>query len=112
MRIDDGRLAAPVAKAITKRRLACGLTQEQVAERLEIGTEAVSRMERGAVLPSLLRLLELADIYDCQVAELLLEVSPRPGDQAEMLTKMLDRLSDSDRALVMGVVEQLVDRLA
>lgn len=112
MRIDDGRLAAAVAKAITKRRLACGLTQEQVAERLEIGTEAVSRMERGAVLPSLLRLLELADIYDCQVAELLLEVSPRPGDQAEMLTKMLDRLSDSDRALVMGVVEQLVDRLA
>lgn len=111
MRIDDDRLAADVAKAITKRRLACGLTQEQVAERLEIGTEAVSRMERGAVLPSLLRLLELAEIYDCQVAELLLEVSPRPGDQAEMLTKMLDRLSDSDRTLVMGVVEQLVDRL-
>lgn len=111
MRIDNDWLAAAVAKAITKRRLACGLTQEQVAERLEIGTEAVSRMERGTVLPSLLRLLELAEIYDCQVAELLLEASPRSSDQAEMLAKMLDRLSDTDRALVMGVVEQLVDRL-
>jgi DNA-binding XRE family transcriptional regulator len=53
-------LALSVGKAIAARRQDAGLTQEQVAEQLKIGNEAVSRMERGLVMPTVARLLELA----------------------------------------------------
>jgi transcriptional regulator with XRE-family HTH domain len=55
-------LALSVGKAIAARRQDAGLTQEQVAEQLKIGNEAVSRMERGLVMPTVARLLELATV--------------------------------------------------
>ena len=53
-------LAQSVGKAIARQRLQSGLTQEAVAEHLGIGMEAVSRMERGVVVPTIARLAELA----------------------------------------------------
>lgn len=49
-------LAKSVGKAIGRQRQQAGLTQEQVAEHLDIGMEAVSRMERGLVVPTVVRL--------------------------------------------------------
>ncbi|WP_163571098.1 helix-turn-helix domain-containing protein, partial [Klebsiella pneumoniae] len=60
---DMDRLADMVGRAIARNRIASNLTQEQVAERLGIGNEAVSRMERGVVMPTVARLAELADIF-------------------------------------------------
>ncbi|MBV7515889.1 helix-turn-helix domain-containing protein, partial [Pseudomonas sp. PDM25] len=53
-----------VGRAIAKQRSRRGLTQEEVAERLGVGNEAVSRIERGIVMPNIERLLELAGIFD------------------------------------------------
>lgn len=45
--INFEQLAKNVGKAIGRQRNQAGFTQEQVAEHLNIGMEAVSRMERG-----------------------------------------------------------------
>ncbi|MBV7515832.1 helix-turn-helix domain-containing protein, partial [Pseudomonas sp. PDM25] len=58
------KLARRVGQAIAKQRSRSGLTQEEVAERLGVGNEAVSRIERGIVMPNIERLLELAGIFD------------------------------------------------
>lgn len=108
---DTDRLAEVVGRAIAKRRTASGLTQEQVAERLEIGVEAVSRIERGIVMPTVARLVELADIYDCNVADLLTEASTRAGDQAQHLSQLLSKLNSSDRTMIIELVERLAVRL-
>ena len=79
MQIDERELARFVGKAIASRRMAAGLTQEEVAEALKIGNEAVSRMERGTVMPTVGRLVALAEIFSCGVNDLLLEASPRPN---------------------------------
>jgi len=47
MDINQKQLAGMVGRAISKQRIRCGLTQEEVAERLGVGNEAVSRIERG-----------------------------------------------------------------
>ncbi|MNF71472.1 helix-turn-helix protein [compost metagenome] len=86
-------------------------SQEQVAEKLGIGSEAVSRIERGIVMPNIERLVELAGIFGCETADLLTAGSSRPEDQARRLNDLLSTLDTDDRALVMGVVERLVDRL-
>ncbi len=110
--IDEKALMQTVGRAIARHRLACQLTQEDVAERLAIGNEAVSRMERGLVMPTVARLIELATIFGCDTAELLVEVSHRPSDQAKHLSRLLSRLDDADRAMVIEMVERLSDRLA
>ncbi|KVS10280.1 helix-turn-helix domain-containing protein [Burkholderia vietnamiensis] len=96
-------LAVAVGKAIAKQRIASGLTQEDVAEQLGIGLEAVSRMERGVVIPTVVRLFELADIFACDAADLLTDASSRSSDQASHLNRLLSRLSTSDRTLLLEV---------
>ena len=110
--IDQNYLAGVVGQAIAKQRMRTGLTQEQVAERLGIGNEAVSRIERGVVIPNIARLLEFAAIFECGAAELLTEVSPRSDDQARRLYELLSLLDTADRQLVMTVVERLVGHLS
>lgn len=100
-----------VGRAIARQRNRCGLTQEEVAERLGIGNEAVSRIERGVVMPNIERLMELAAIFGCETADLLTEASTRPEDQASRIQYLLSALDHADRQLVMGLVESLAERL-
>ena len=78
MNINHEEINRRIGRAIAQYRQRSGLTQEQVAEKLQIGNEAVSRMERGLIMPNVVRLLELAEIFDCTAAELLAE-HPRPA---------------------------------
>ncbi|MDR5855496.1 helix-turn-helix transcriptional regulator [Caballeronia sp. LZ062] len=88
------------------------LTQEQVAEQLGIGNEAVSRMERGLVMPTVARLMELADIFECDAADFLTGASSRTSDQAKYLAQLLAKLNGHDRATVIEIVERLASRQA
>ena len=108
---EERRLAEAVGRAIAKRRTACGLTQEQVAERLGIGVEAVSRMERGVALPTVVRLAQFADIFECNIAEIVTQTSSWAMDQAAHLAGVLSRLGGADRAMVVEIVETLAARL-
>lgn len=108
---DSKQLAELVGQAIARQRTRCKLSQEQVAERLGIGSEAVSRIERGIVMPNVERLVELATIFGCETADLLTEGSSRPEDQARRLQGLLSTLNSDDRALVLEFVERLVERL-
>ena len=106
------QLAKAVGRAIARQRQQAGLTQEQVAEHLNIGMEAVSRMERGIVVPTVVRLAELAQLFGCELADFLREASNRPIEQGIVLSQQLARLDDADRTLLLETVERLVERLA
>ena len=109
---DLSRLAEAVGRAIARNRISANLTQEQVAEQLGIGNEAVSRIERGLVMPNVARLMELADVFDCDIAELLTEVSSRPSDQAKHLARLFSEVSSKDREMIVEIVERLTARFA
>ncbi len=104
--------AKSIGFTIAKHRQARKLTQEYVAEKLNIGYEAVSRMERGIVIPTVERLIQLAEIFECQVSDLLTESSSRPTDQALHINNLLSKLNETDRILVVELVEKFVNRLA
>jgi transcriptional regulator with XRE-family HTH domain len=95
-----------------RNRVAAGLTQEQVAEQLGIGNEAVSRIERGLVMLNVARLMELADIFDCDIADLLTEVSSSSSDQAKHLARLLSGVASRDREMIVEIVERLTARFA
>lgn len=97
-----------IGRAIAKYRQAVGLTQAELAEILGIGNDAVSRMERGTTVPTVLRLVELAEIFQCEVADLLTETSTRSLDQARRLETLLQELSLSERVECVDLVERMI----
>ena len=100
-----------IGKTIAKYRQQSGFTQEQVAEILEIGNEAVSRMERGIIIPNALRLIELAEIFGCTAADLIGESSPRLSDQSHHIQRMITDLPEADRHLMMHFLNCFTERL-
>ncbi|MGO4416973.1 helix-turn-helix domain-containing protein [Cupriavidus sp. KB_39] len=105
-------LVKAVGQAIALRRTASGLSQEKVAEALGISREAVSRIETGVAVPSIVRLAELAEIFGCGMEELLTDASNREVDQARKILELLEGLSDERREMLMGVIRQLVAGLS
>ncbi len=53
------------------RRKALGLTQQNIADRLDVTNKAVSKWETGECFPETGQLVALADILECTVDELL-----------------------------------------
>ena len=74
---------------LTQARKAAGLTQADVAARLDVSRQAVSRWEGGQSKPSTERLLELARIYDVSLDWLCSDAS-EADDGALLHEKKLD----------------------
>lgn len=64
------RLAVLVGANIAARRKLKGWNQAQFAERLGIGADSLSRMERGLTAPRFSTLEVMAETLDCAVADL------------------------------------------
>lgn len=100
-----------IGQSIGRARQNAGLTQEDVAERLGIGPEAVSRLERGVGSITAERLVVLAEMFGCRSDQLLLGVSSRQDDQAAAISQLLDGLAPADRYFVLENVQRFADFL-
>jgi len=111
-----GSLAARLSRNISGRRHVLGLTQAQLAERLNVDTETLSRFERGRHLPSLATLEKLAEQLQTTIATLLDEPAPQADDDALVMTAWLMALNERDRDFVRDQLKRtchhLEERLA
>ncbi len=107
----EKRLALKMGRAIAVRRQQRQLTQAELAEAIGVEQETISRFERGATLPPLGRLSDVADALSCPLDELLRTGSPRLEDRAQGIARILEKLTEPDRRLVGEIVEQLCARL-
>lgn len=56
---------------IREKRKEKNISQEYVAEQLEVSRQAVSKWETGKSVPSMANLKKLAELYSCDIDELL-----------------------------------------
>ena len=56
-----------IGQQIRKRRLECGITQETIANQLDVNPSHISNIENGRANPSLTVLVKIANILDCSV---------------------------------------------
>ncbi|OPK50400.1 hypothetical protein B5G54_03765, partial [Ralstonia solanacearum] len=96
-----------VGRLIAKKREALNLTQEEMAHRMNLGTEGYARLERGITPVTVSRLVKLADIFQCGVAELVVETSTGITAQAQHIANLMEGLSTSDRDEVLSIVEKV-----
>ena len=64
-------------------RMRCALTQGQVAEKLSLSVQAVSKWECGKNLPDIMLLPEIADLYGVTIDELLRENTDKTVHSAQ-----------------------------
>jgi len=83
-----------VAQNIVKHRKKLGLTQAELAEKINFSDKSVSKWERGEGLPDLETMLQLANLFDTTVDSLTKE------NQAENELKRRKRISDISRKYV------------
>ena len=107
----EKQLALRMGRAIAVRRQQRQFTQAELAEMIEVEQETISRFERGATLPPLGRLADIADALSCPLENLLRSGSPRHEDKAHDIAQMLEGLTGSDRQLVSEIVAQICARL-
>lgn len=62
---------AALGKNIRKKRLEKNISQEYLAEKLDISRQSISKWENGLSEPSKKNLAQLARIFDCELKELI-----------------------------------------
>ena len=108
---DWERFIQAVGRALATERRSAGLSQQQVAERIGVEPESVSRIESGKISPTLQRLRQLAGVYGCSLEALIGRASDQTPDIAKRLAEQLEDLSDADRAFVAQQTEQLIGHI-
>lgn len=68
--------------SLTELRKQSGLSQQELAEALDVSRQAVSRWETGASAPSTEKLIELARLYGVPLDELVNGYAPDVGSAA------------------------------
>lgn len=103
-----------IGKKIRTFRLHAGLTQEKLAEKLEITFQQVQKYERGVTKVNLIKLQEIADILNVPVSAFF-EDSTSPTSQRTELEMVLlqafNKIKDDHlRASVIDIVTGLAKR--
>ena len=95
-------------KLMTLRKKA-GLSQEQLADRLGVTRQSVSKWESGSAVPELVKLIALSDMFGVSVDYLVKDAMEEPEEtereaggvsaaRAERLERKVDDLADSCRS--------------
>lgn len=108
----SNKLGIMLGANIAERRKKLGWTQAELAERIGVDTETVSRFERGSNLPSLQRLEKLADVLKLPLYRLVAASSPRADDQSLILNEWISELTPKDREFALHTLKQLCIHLA
>ena len=77
-----------LAANIQKYRKKCGLTQEELAEKLGVTFQAVSKWENAKSTPDILFLPTMADLFDCSIDDLFSYVSRNNRQETNLMPDM------------------------
>lgn len=105
----DENLSRAIGKAIANKRQLAGFTQAQVAEHIGISDDAISKMERGSIMPTIKRLSEFATLYNCATTDFLTNASPTINDEVRYIINLLNQLDDDERVELVAIIERLVE---
>ncbi len=97
-----------IGKAIARQRKLSGLTQSEVAERLNLSKESVSRMETGVISPTLARMFQFCDLFQCTIGEFFWLEEEDEAKQVVIMMNLMRRLSPKQRRVIVDFVRDIV----
>lgn len=89
-----------------------GLTQEKLAENVDVGTTHISHIETGNTIPSLQLIINIANILECTLDELFFdEIKQVDRLYDKEFGKYLQGCSDKEIKIITSMVKNLADEL-
>ena len=93
---------------LKKQRKRNHMTQEVVAEKADITTVYLSKIENGKVHPTLDTLSTICHILDCDLGRILLDSSSESTSyQTEKVVQIFNACSPSVKPIALNLLEQL-----
>lgn len=95
-----------IARRIKTARKLAGLTQEQLAEQIDISTNAVAKLENNLMTASLQTLVNIANVLHMDINDLLCEERPaeEKSSQDAFLCGLIRGLSPADKDFIIHVI--------
>ncbi len=105
------QLASILGANIAGRRQLMGMNQADLAARLDIAPDALSRIENGYTAPRFGRIEQIADILECSAAELFREPYAGTHANAVCLEEMLRPLSAQQQEELLDIMARFIRML-
>lgn len=101
-----------LGKRIREERIRIGLTQEQLAEYIDVSTTYIGFIERGERSVTLEKLALLAECFHISVDSLLCEISTdNPIEHMkEHLLYLWESASSDEKKLILSIIDVIVNR--
>ena len=111
--MDTEKLKYIIGKNIAAYRKRCGLTQAELADKLNYSDKAVSKWERGESTPDIITLAQLAEQFNITVNELIQDPDALPehtGAVQQAMEKVVEKTlkRKADKNIILGLSSILV----
>ena len=83
-----------IGERITALRKEKGISQTELAKRMSVSRQAVSKWEQGSSSPDTERLIQLAEILGTEVEYLATGVHPEPGSVVLNIVETVERVEE------------------
>jgi transcriptional regulator with XRE-family HTH domain len=107
---ENKELAVRIGQVMLNCRKAADMTQEALAELLDLQPETISRLEHGRLTPSVEKLVEIAEVFRIPVATFFEHLDNCEPDAksnliAQKISMAIDKLPDTGKTFVLKVAE-------
>lgn len=100
-----------IGKRVKARREELGMTQEELAEKVGVGINYISTLERGVSFPRCDRLIKVLNGLETSADSIFCDVLTHSGGFREsLLSDKLDRLAPETKSNILDVVELLISQ--
>lgn len=98
-----------IARRIRETRKFAGLTQEQLAEKIDISTNAVAKLENNLMTASLQTLVNICNVLHIDMNDLLCEeyAAEKEASHDVFLEGLIHSLSPQDKDFIIHVINGL-----
>ena len=83
-----------IGERITTLRKEKNISQSELAKRMDVSRQAVSKWEQGTSTPDTERLIQLAEIFNTEVEYLATGVHPEPGSVVLNVVETVERVQE------------------
>ena len=96
-----------IGKRVQKKRIKHKMTQEQLAEALNLSSGYISEIETGRKQAGLIVLIKISEILSCSMDELLFGKLREKDPDLQEVSRILLESSDFDRIVIMKSIRAL-----
>lgn len=99
-----------IGKRIKMYRMAKGLTQENLAEKIGLSRNYYSAAERGIYSLNIDKIVEIINILDCTADEIFADVINKGYQvKSSLLSEKISKLPKEEQERILAIVETLVE---